>query len=80
MSSNSENGNELEPGDARPESVLTGRIIAAAIEVHRNLGPGFDRVFETQILTYMRHAQKPLGLLINFNTPLLKNGIKRYTL
>jgi GxxExxY protein len=40
----------------------------------------FDPVFEAQILTYMRLAAKPLGLLINFNTRLLKNGIKRYAL
>jgi len=40
----------------------------------------FDPVFEAQILTYMRLAEKPLGLLINFNSRLLKNGIKRYAL
>lgn len=35
-------------------------------------------VHEAQILTYMRFASKPVGLLINFNVPLLKNGIKRF--
>ena len=30
-----------------------------------------------QLLTYLRLAKKPLGLLINFNEPLLKNGITR---
>jgi GxxExxY protein len=40
----------------------------------------FDPVFEAQILTYMRLAEKPLGLLINFNSRLLKDGIKRYAL
>jgi GxxExxY protein len=38
------------------------------------------RVHEAQILTYMRFAQKHLGLLINFNVTVLKNGIKRYIL
>ena len=30
-----------------------------------------------QVLTYLRLAQKPLGLLINFNEVLLKDGITR---
>jgi GxxExxY protein len=38
------------------------------------------RIHEAQILTYMRLADTPLGLLINFNTTPLKNGIKRFRL
>ncbi|HSY77185.1 MAG TPA: GxxExxY protein [Bacteroidia bacterium] len=38
----------------------------------------FNPVHEAQILTYMKFANKPLGLLINFNVLLLKDGIKRY--
>ncbi len=30
-----------------------------------------------QLLTYLRPADKPLGLLINFNEVLLKDGITR---
>jgi GxxExxY protein len=30
-----------------------------------------------QLLTYLRLAKKPLGLLINFNEVMLKNGITR---
>ena len=37
-------------------------------------------VHEAQILTYLKFAQKNVGLLINFNVTLLKNGIKRYRL
>ncbi len=33
-----------------------------------------------QILTYLRFANKEVGLLINFNVTLLKNGIKRYVM
>ena len=40
----------------------------------------FSPVHEAQILTYMKFAQKKIGLLINFNVTLLKNGIKRYVL
>ncbi|MGA9406062.1 MAG: GxxExxY protein [Bacteroidota bacterium] len=117
----------------------SGRIIGAAIEVHRCLGPGLLEsayeeclnyelvkgglsvrrqepvpvlykevrleygyridilvenlivvelkavdvllpVHEAQILTYMKFARKKLGLLINFNVTLLKNGLRRFIL
>jgi GxxExxY protein len=115
---------------------ITERIIGAAIEVHRHLGPGllesayeeclcyelnqaglmFQRqvhlpirykgillqsahrmdlivedavivelkaaeemspLFSAQLLTYLKSAHKPVGLLINFNVPVLKDGIRR---
>lgn len=118
---------------------LTDRIIGAAIEVHRNLGPGllessyqlcleyestlrkipYDRQFEiplnykgidldagyvidlvydkrvivelkavervlpvheAQLLTYMKLTGIRVGLLINFNVPVLKDGIYRRVL
>lgn len=118
---------------------LTDRIIAAAIEVHRHLGPGvlesayevcladeldrsgltFERqkplqvsykgrlldaayrldfvvnssvllelksvshlepIHEAQVLTYLRLSRLPVGLLINFNVPLLRHGLKRFAL
>jgi GxxExxY protein len=34
-------------------------------------------VFEKQLGTYLRLADKPCGLLLNFNTAFLKQGIKR---
>ena len=34
-------------------------------------------VHEVQILTYMKLADKKLGYLINFNVPLIADGIKR---
>jgi len=37
-------------------------------------------VFESQVLTYLKLTGKRLGLLINFNVPLIKNGIKRIIL
>ena len=37
-------------------------------------------LFEAQLLTYLRVTGKKTGLLINFNSALLKNGIKRLVL
>lgn len=38
----------------------------------------FTDVHTAQILTYMKLGNFPLGLLFNFHTKLLKNGIKRF--
>jgi GxxExxY protein len=117
-------------------NAITHGIIAAAIEVHRHLGPGllessyqecicyelsrmglsFTRevhlplsykglrldcsyrvdllvedtvlvelksieqllpIHSAQLLTYLRASNKPVGLLINFNVLVLKDGIRR---
>jgi GxxExxY protein len=38
----------------------------------------FNPVHQAQILTYMKFSNKPVGLLINFNVTVLKNGIRRF--
>jgi len=35
-------------------------------------------VHKAQILSYLKMSNKPQGLLINFNVPMLKQGIKRF--
>ncbi len=37
-------------------------------------------VWQAQLLSYLRLTNKRLGLLINFNVPLIKNGIQRIAL
>jgi GxxExxY protein len=37
-------------------------------------------VFEAQLLTYLRLTGKRIGLLSNFNSRLLKDGVKRLIL
>ena len=34
-------------------------------------------IHDAQLLTYLKLYQRPLGLLMNFNVPVLKDGIKR---
>ncbi len=37
-------------------------------------------IHDAQILSYLKLTNKKLGVLINFNTPLIKDGIKRIAL
>ena len=37
-------------------------------------------VHEKQVLTYLQQTKSKLGLLLNFNVPVLKNGIHRIVL
>jgi len=37
-------------------------------------------IHEAQLLTYMELSQVEIGLLINFNVTMLKNGIRRFVL
>ena len=39
-----------------------------------------NRVFKAQVLTYLKLAHLRLALLINFNVPLLRDGIERVIL
>ena len=51
--------------DTKRSDELSNLIIGAAIEVHRHLGPGLlESAYEE-------------CLLINFNVPILKQGIRR---
>jgi GxxExxY protein len=40
----------------------------------------FAPIHTAQMISYLKGTQLRLGLLINFNTPLLKSGIKRIAL
>ena len=37
-------------------------------------------IHEAQLLTYMKVGKWPLGLLINFNVPVLVRGVRRFIL
>jgi len=49
------------------EVVLELKSIEKVLPIHR-----------AQILTYLRLSGKKVGLLVNFNVPLLKDGIDRF--
>ena len=56
----------------RIDLLVNGDLVVEAKSVETLLP-----IHHAQILTYMRLSKAPLGLLINFNVPLLKDGIKR---
>jgi GxxExxY protein len=37
----------------------------------------FAEIHKAQLISYLKATGLPLGLLINFNVPVLKNGIQR---
>ncbi len=37
----------------------------------------WNAIFEAQLISYLKLADKPVGLLVNFNVPVLKDGVKR---
>lgn len=56
--------------------ILVENMIIVEAKAIREL----EYIHTAQILTYMKLLDKPLGLLVNFNKPLLKDGIKRVIL
>jgi len=62
-------------GEHRLDFVVEEAVILELKSVER-----FDPIFEAQVLTYLRLSGKRRGLLINFNSRLLKDGVKRFVL
>lgn len=56
--------------------VLVENLIIIEIKAADKTNP----VWQAQLLSYLRLTGKRIGFLINFNTPLIKNGIKRIIL
>ena len=53
--------------------LLIDDLVVAEIKAVESLCP----IHEAQLLTYLKLAQRPVGLLTNFNVPVLKQGLKR---
>ena len=55
-------------------------IVAGKVIIELKAVEAFQPVHEAQLLTYLRLAGCRVGLLVNFNVPVLKRGIKRMVL
>ena len=53
-------------------------LVEDTIVVELKAVEAINPVHEAQVLTYLKFSKKEIGLLINFNVVLLKNGIKRF--
>lgn len=62
-------------GEYRLDLLVEDAVVVEVKAVER-----FDPVHEAQVLTYLRLTGKRVGLLINFNRRLLREGIKRLVL
>ena len=55
---------------------LVGDLLIVELKAVERLAP----IHEAQVMSYLKMTKNSLGLLINFNVPLLKEGIKRIIL
>lgn len=60
-------------GKAYVRNLLVEEVIIIEIKSAEVMNP----IFESQLITYLKLADKKLGYLINFNVPLLKDGFRR---
>jgi GxxExxY protein len=59
-------------GDYIPDLIVENTVVVEVKSVLR-----FEDVFTAQMLTYLRLTRLRVGLIINFNKRLLRDGIKR---
>lgn len=56
--------------------VLVNDLVICELKALETVNP----VWEAQILSHLKLTKRRLGYLINFNVPLIKDGIKRFVL
>ena len=66
---------EMEIGEGRLDLLVENELVVE-LKAVESLAP----IHFAQVISYLKSTGKKLGLLINFNVPVLKNGIKRIVL
>lgn len=56
--------------------VLVDDLVVCELKAAETMNP----VYQAQLMSQLRLTEKPLGFLINFNVPLMRQGIKRVIL
>jgi GxxExxY protein len=67
-------------GESIPNAFRLDLFVAGQVIVELKSIRGFEPIHDAQLLTYLRLTGCWLGLLINFNVPVLKDGIRRKVL
>lgn len=62
-------------GAYRVDFIVEGKVVVEVKSI-----AAFARIHTAQLITYLRMTGCEVGLLINFNVPLLPDGIKRVVL
>lgn len=66
---------DVQIGEYLPDLIVENTVVVEVKSVLR-----FEDVFTAQMLTYLRLTNLRVGLIINFNKRLLRDGIKRVVL
>jgi len=61
-------------------TVWTFLLVDASVVVEIKAVAEINSIHEAQLLTYMRLGCWKVGMLLNFNTALLKDGVRRMVL
>ena len=59
----------------RPDLIIRDEVVVEIKSVER-----FNPVFLAQMLTYLRITNLHVGLILNFNRPVMKDGVRRVRL
>ncbi|MFO0355940.1 MAG: GxxExxY protein [Sphingobacteriaceae bacterium] len=65
------NGVSLESG------FVIDLLINDLVIIELKAAESYNKIWEAQLMTYLKLSYLRLGYIINFNVPLVKNGIKR---
>jgi GxxExxY protein len=65
-------------GEYLNKDYIIDLLIENEIIIELEAMEGILPIQEAQIISYLKLAKKPLGSLINFNVPVLKQGFKRF--
>jgi GxxExxY protein len=62
-------------GEHRPDLVVADRVVVEVKSVE-----AINPVHQAQMLAYMRILRLPVGLLLNFNSAVLRTNVRRFAL
>ena len=61
-----------------PEWFRLDLLVEGKVIVEIKATDAMNSVWEAQVISHLKLMHKKLGFLINFNVPLIKNGIRRF--